>query len=59
MKPKLTESAIRDYQDLTPKGNRYTREINLDAFNVTNTRKERVPNRERNTKKNTGKTFSF
>jgi len=54
MKPKLSEQGTRDYQEHTPKGNRFTREINPDAYNVTNKLKERVPNRAGNLKKNTG-----
>ncbi|CBY42153.1 unnamed protein product [Oikopleura dioica] len=54
MKPQINELATRDFQEHTPKGNRLTREINRDAYNVTNTRKERVPNRAGIKKKNTG-----
>ena len=54
MKPKLNELGTRDYQEHTPKGNRFTRDINQDAYNVTDKLKERVPNRAGNLKKNTG-----
>jgi len=59
MKPQISELATRDFQEHTPKGNRFTREINRDAYNVTNTRKERVPNRAGIKKKNTGKSLFF
>ena len=59
MKPQISELATRDFQEHTPKGNRFTREINRDAYNVTNTRKERVPNRAGIKKKNTGKYLFF